>query len=368
MFDALFPSHWSDIQKLMWLKILNGGSAAYETVTGAIVNFTAQRSAPLKSLLVSMSPVQAAGTPSPDNPLPISGYEGVTAYVAGVNLFDKSTAEAGKWLNVNTGVEENAGANYVLTAYIPVKGGVTYTMVNANSSRRWLYDAQKTPLNAISNSTFTPTIDGFARITLALAGHATLVDDFMLVVGSTLPAEYVPYVSGTTISVTFPDSVGTVYSGTLDVVTGVLTVNMAYLTFDGTDMTGIGVANTATEGYKRLNIALDTAGRPKAKPLESSSIVQNMVCNILPTKSGDSIYMRNTGIGTPRGGLSISAYYPDCQTVEAWQAFFEETPMSVAYEIETPVTYQLTPQEVLALVGENNVWSDGDVTVTYRSN
>ena len=35
-------------------------------------------------------------------------------------------------------------------------------------------------------------------------------------------------------------------------------------------------------------------------------------------------------------------------------------------ELATPITYQLTPQEVTTLLGQNNIWADaGDVEVTY---
>ena len=41
------------------------------------------------------------------------------------------------------------------------------------------------------------------------------------------------------------------------------------------------------------------------------------------------------------------------------------TGAQVVYKLATPLTYQLTPQEVAALVGTNNVWSSsGDVSVT----
>jgi hypothetical protein len=39
----------------------------------------------------------------------------------------------------------------------------------------------------------------------------------------------------------------------------------------------------------------------------------------------------------------------------------------VAYTLAQPQTYQLTPTEVSLLLGQNNVWSDGNVTVTYNA-
>lgn len=44
------------------------------------------------------------------------------------------------------------------------------------------------------------------------------------------------------------------------------------------------------------------------------------------------------------------------------------TGAQVVYELATPLTYQLTPQEIAALVGTNNVWSTGDsVSVTLST-
>lgn len=41
------------------------------------------------------------------------------------------------------------------------------------------------------------------------------------------------------------------------------------------------------------------------------------------------------------------------------------TGAQVVYELATPQTYQLTPTEVTLLLGENNIWSDGEMTLTY---
>lgn len=42
------------------------------------------------------------------------------------------------------------------------------------------------------------------------------------------------------------------------------------------------------------------------------------------------------------------------------------TGAQVVYELEEPMIYQLTPEEVTALLGENNIWADtGDVEVQY---
>jgi hypothetical protein len=42
--------------------------------------------------------------------------------------------------------------------------------------------------------------------------------------------------------------------------------------------------------------------------------------------------------------------------------------VQLVYELATPITYQLTPQEIALLVGTNNIWSTGDsVSVTLST-
>lgn len=42
--------------------------------------------------------------------------------------------------------------------------------------------------------------------------------------------------------------------------------------------------------------------------------------------------------------------------------------VQLVYELNEPQTIQLTPQEVYALLGQNNVWADsGSVSVTYKA-
>lgn len=55
--------------------------------SGAIATFTdGGDNKPLKSLKVAINPVQASGTPTPSNPLPISGWTGANISVKGKNL------------------------------------------------------------------------------------------------------------------------------------------------------------------------------------------------------------------------------------------------------------------------------------------
>lgn len=109
---------------------------------------------------------------------------------------------------------------------------------------------------------------------------------------------YEPY-NGNTISVDWTTDAGTVYGGTVDVVTGVLTVDRA---------------NIASYNGEVIN-----------EPWLSS----------------------------------MDEYAPGATPTTGAQ---------VVYKLATPLTYQLTAQEIGVLVGTNNVWSSsGDVSVTVTT-
>ena len=48
--------------------------------------------------------------------------------------------------------------------------------------------------------------------------------------------------------------------------------------------------------------------------------------------------------------------------------FLSANNVEIIYPLATPLTYQLTPQEVQTLVGQNYLWSDvGDVTAKIKN-
>ena len=119
MFDSLFPSHWSDLQKLMWLKILKGGTASYETIVGNPVSFTA-KAAPLKQLKVAFSPKQD-----------LHGYDSPWPAGGGANKYDSSVAVANERFN-STGTASASGTTR--SDYIPCIGGASYYALNVHGS------------------------------------------------------------------------------------------------------------------------------------------------------------------------------------------------------------------------------------------
>lgn len=99
--------------------------AIYDTASGAIASFEdGADGMPVKRLTVNIEPVQAAGTPSPENPLPISGWTGCNIYHSGEDTSDPTT------YTIQLGDTVYGGTLDVTTGVLTV----THILFNRNSS------------------------------------------------------------------------------------------------------------------------------------------------------------------------------------------------------------------------------------------
>jgi len=172
--------------------------------------------------------------------------------------------------------------------------------------------------------------------------HINRFDHFMIEVGSTATT-YEPYTGDT---YTFPFG-QTVYGGTLNVTTGVLTIsvvkqhidlsNYNYRTTSGYDRFSVELTNRSTTGSSRIN--------------KGNSVLATY--NYVDTATSEHFYI------TP----SVCVMFFVENT-------FRNGELDIIYPLETPQTIQLTPQEIKTLLGANNIYHDcnGDTDVTYRAN
>lgn len=153
-----------------------------------------------------------------------------------------------------------------------------------------------------------------------------------------------------TISITFPTEAGTVYGGTLDVTTGVLTVTMAEV--DMGTLSWVKDENSSNVFYH-----IKTT-EEKAVPCISSN------------------YPRVTGPYNPWSSMPDKSLYSttgywiikDTSYTDAQSLTTALDGAQLVYNIATPVTVQLTPEQLTTLLGLNNIWADcGDVEVDYRA-
>ena len=151
---------------------------------------------------------------------------------------------------------------------------------------------------------------------------------------------------------------GTVYGGTLDVVTGVLTVT-----------------------YKKISLGDYNYGKSADNNFYISTVTDFKVYGTGTTRYGvglcDSFDFLtwnwasqnstctcyyNSGYNGYRIFFHSEEHAND--SAAGFKTYMQSIGASFVYELATPLTYQLTGQEVEALVGTNNVWSDGgNVTV-----
>lgn len=273
------------------------------------------------------------------NVCPIYGHTGVNAVVAGKNLvFSKLT---GCTINSVGKITSNAGYDVCIAR---VKAGVTYTAtIDADvSSLIYAYYADM-PVGgstcigervSTDNMTFTAAYDGYLgfRVTTGFASA-------QLEVG---PAtDYEPYI-GTTYPVTFYDGANplTVYKGSIDLVSGVLTVTGAYVN-----------ANTKTWTNSTYSGGDAVYANFTDKVRDTAATCISDTYSTATYSSSDRIVLYD--------GVSTSA---EIQTKIA------TGDVHILYTLATPLVYQLTPTEVLSLLGINNCFNDcGDTEVIYRA-
>ena len=170
-----------------------------------------------------------------------------------------------------------------------------------------------------------------------------------------------------TISISRQDEAGTVYGGTLDVLSGVLTVDKIALSFSG------GAVSDGTYGYQNAplyHVEIPNYDTVRIKRASASASLASLLSNYFLMTTGSSAqYMKNNEIRTE--GASVPQYlyfrWDAAADVTAINTAFSSTPLVVVAELATSATYQLTPHEVNTLLGDNNIWADtGDTAVEYR--
>ena len=326
---------------------------------------------PMLSLTGYINPVQTgSGDPSPSNVRPITGWTGMNIVRTGKNLCPTATITLGN------------GSPRTVDVYFakPLPIG-TYTFsasVTTNTSANANPGVQFFTLNSNAGSVTAPigttgTITKTITVTAPLLrlyfyigttdynnGKTIVFENIQIEVGSTATT-YEPY-NGTTYPISWADEAGTVYGGYLDVVTGVLTVDKASVDLGGQNRSWSKYTNGNNWGFYT-----DITG---GVHFTTGSVV-NALCShfkvVSPVVGAAEFIAGEDNTITGNGGSSGCRFIVKCTAYSDAAAF--KTAMSGAYlvyKLATPKTYQLTPTEVLSILGTNNVWCDtGEIEATY---
>ena len=361
------------------------GLAQFKTRTGGL----------LQSAVVSLEPVQSgSGTPSPSNVRPISGHNSITFDNKPINLcptFRNITGKQLKWYAVvNDGivtfrVTQDLGwvpandLNIARSAPVEVQSGVEYELsgLTSGGEYKWWIEIRNesgsrldTELGSYkvynSKVTFTPTTTH--KITIACMVGAgvnayshSITFAPMLINADEWYAEqsvaprFVPYQP--IEQQTVVELGQTVYGGSLNIVSGVLTVDRRYLLADGDNVKCTGGYGGGTERLPGINIS-------SAKGMSNNNLIgsylvynanaelENNRNTMLLFSNGEYIALhindiRGVGSGTP--------YADNSELYAAANTYLQSNNLQICYELATPLTIQLTPQQIETLIGQNNI-------------
>ena len=324
-----------------------------DTASGSIVSITDGQSViPVDSLKVSLEPIQSgSGTPSPTNIRPISGHTEVDTHRTGVNVWDEEW-EVGQYSTSNG--TKTTGNNLRSKNMIPVLPGVKYfvasvTATSAMAFPMFFYDADgefiEFIMGGINSAFIIPANAHYMNFYCGAAYGTTYKSDISINYPST-DHDYHAY-NGNTYTTTLGR---TVYGGTLDVVSGELVV-----THEAVDMGSLAWASYGT--------GLFYANLTGAKVSEYST-PSNAYCSCYEILSMAQTATK-TGVAINNGQSRANAHDETYSSASDFKSGVSG--QTLVYELATPTTVQLTPTEVKLLLGNNAIWSDGDVAIIYSA-
>lgn len=160
--------------------------------------------------------------------------------------------------------------------------------------------------------------------------------------------------------VTFPE---TVYGGTVDLVSGVLTVTHAVV--DLGTIAWVKSSATSSVGGSAFSRALTAIGDGMA-PRERYA-PNTMLCEAY-APCDNSMWFINNMPDFSMFAHTTRLYIADSRYNDADTFKTAMSGVKLVYELATPIEIPLTPVEITTLLGQNNIWSDaGITTLTYRT-
>lgn len=383
-----------------------------DTSVGDLVTFNTDLSAPLKNCKVSFLPVQEGeGDPSPDNVRNIVGWNGVEGYSCGKNMAHifgygtqnitdtdvnkyKTTNTYGTTINttifnnpdtpliIEQSQAPDSSPNSYRNGYITIgtdnlifgqKYNVSFKVSNITNN------ILNTSLNKIrllapngSATSVTEIIDDiliFKNITFSqntavpkrkgleirICGLSFTLSEFMVTSVDNEDFTYEPY-QGDIFPLDWSSDVGTIYGGYVDLVSGELVAEWEIAQGKWGDIKSSTPNSTTGYYIGKLNY------NNTIKICHSQSDYnKNTICNII------NVILWDTEKRTPEHYYGGNTSSTNKGIMYIFGNFDDDLIIQIAARLEAPIHYQLTPQQILALKGINNVYSDtnGQTEIKY---
>ena len=357
----------------------SGGGGILKTVTGNPISISDALAARIKSLSVSLSPIQeGSGDPSPDNVRPITGRDSVTVWRTGINVWDEEW-EYGL-LNTNGSVGESA-TRITTKNFVPVIPGESYCMriTMDGRGRGAFYADDKTLLAYYSDFPKTQTPDVFPN-----NGAITAIGDAWYFTFIAPPGakwmKYTLYPNAIPdgISINYPSTDNdyhaydgasvtvqlgqTVYGGTVDVTGG-----KVHVTHELVDMSTIDWSPYADSSpYSGSAYCYLESTNCTLPEVDDTAVVSNLFIYRGRTAARDTLF--SFGFVAVHPYIWLKLYDGEYHTRAEWQAKLAEMGAKVILPLAEPFDIDITPAQLTTLRGDNTVWSDGDsVEMTYKA-
>lgn len=351
--------HWTDPNQYATLTLTGGHRYVVSPNFGPVnSNINVQLSAyiiPSNSTTIEWSPYA--------NICPISGYEGLTFSQSDLvlNASDISFSTG----NIGDNGENTSGSGYKRSEYIDVKnissmtfnlestysGGWVFRICGYNDNEEFTKLLRKTTISYKGSYSYTHDVSDISFIRFAITRTnitPTLYGDL------------------TTIPVSWQTEAGEVYGGTLDLVHGVVTANIVSVTTNNDNVFRSSAKQNNTNGTL-FDVHVNLSPKHSLPIFEISNIFMAGIHSYLQVENNQfyCVYQGGSNVdcmricwGKPKGA----------STLEEFKTFLQSNQAQFVYELETPLTYQLTPHQISTLMGSNRIWTDvGTISLDYRA-
>lgn len=358
-----------------------------ESASGDIASFMTPAETNIKSLKVHFSPKQLGeGDPSPENVREIEGWDGVE-----INQYNpdfKIIPEVGTATNL--GVTWTVSDDGIVTAngtptswstcsvgYINVNGNETIkgfiygSLNNITFNAPTLYNSKNETItwerndNALHSGLDLSKYTDVKKVRIVLkrsTNNISMSGSCYVVIKK---QENINKPFKTDFSFDWSSDVGTVYGGYVDLISGELVQKYGRKTFIGNEDENFSYHKTGDlRGIERHTFHTTSLDKIIKKLTTLSSFVNNSFPINNATSANDLIYY----VGTPTKEVAFYINSSLCEpTVESFSNWLSENPIDFVYQLETPITHQLTPTQLSSFIGQNNFWSNADyVEIEYE--
>ena len=335
---------------------------------------------PFDQVETMLAPIQSgSGDPSPSNIRNITGWTGAKLTRCGKNLIGGFAGKTQNGLTFTINADGSVSVNGTSTAqtelsapiYLPAgnyylsgcPAGGTSSNVSGGYAQYCYINGSAYKFDTGSGIHLNIAYAQKIYVNIVIRGGTTINKTFYPQIETGyVKTDYEPY-TGNTYTVDFGQ---TVYGGTLDWQTGVLTVDRAIKELTGTE--SIVINNSQYFNAPRFEIEMVVPGIIATQAENLNMICTHYKVAANPVNANDV----NHSICGWTAGSKVYLRDDAYSTVDDYKAYLAAqyaagTPVQVCYKLATPTTIQLTPQEIKQLQGANTLYGDGSISMTGRA-